>query len=231
MYTAMNLMYDKTYIFIVIGMMISFIASSYVQKTFSKYGNISNKKGYTGSEVAQLILDINQINHVTIRPIGGNLTDNYNSFNKTLNLSEPIFNQTSVSAVGVAAHECGHAVQDSVSYFPLRLRAWLVPIANFGSQLSFPMIMAGLFFGQFLINLGILFFSAAFIFQVVTLPVEFNASRRALKIIEEQAILDDTEIKMVRHVLIAAALTYVASAVSGLLQLIRLVLLFGDRRD
>lgn len=231
MYTAMNLMYDKTYIFIVVGMVISFLASSYVQKTFSKYGDISNKKGYTGSEVAQLILNVNHINHVIIQPIGGNLTDNYNSFNKTLNLSESIFNQTSVSAVGVAAHECGHAVQDSVSYFPLRLRAWLVPIANFGSQLSFPMIMAGLFFGQFLINLGILFFSAAFIFQVVTLPVEFNASRRALKIIEEQAILDDTEIKMVRHVLIAAALTYVASAVSGLLQLIRLVLLFGDRRD
>lgn len=231
MYGAMNLIWDKTYIFIIIGMLLSFLASNYVSSTFKKYSAIRNKKGYTGIDAAHTVLKVSNIQGVSVQAISGQLTDNYNSGNKVLSLSEPVANVSSVAAVGVAAHECGHAVQDDVGYAPLRLRAALVPIANFGSSISFPLIMAGVFFGQFLINIGILCFSAAFLFQIVTLPVEFNASRRALNILEETQMLDEEEMSMARHVLFAAALTYVASAVSVLLQLLRLVILFGDRRD
>lgn len=231
MYGAMNLIWDKTYIFILIGMLLSFLASNYVTSTFKKYSGIRNKRGYTGIDAAQMVLKVSNVQGVSVRAISGQLTDNYNSGNKVLSLSEPVANVQSVAAVGVAAHECGHAVQDAVDYVPLRLRAALVPIANFGSSISFPLIMAGVFFGQFLINIGILCFSVAFLFQIVTLPVEFNASRRALNILEETEMLDEEEMKMAKHVLFAAALTYVASAVSVLLQLLRLVILFGDRRD
>ncbi|WEG72875.1 zinc metallopeptidase [Vagococcus intermedius] len=231
MYGAMNLIWDKTYIFILIGMLLSFLASNYVTSTFKKYSGIRNKRGYTGIDAAQMVLKVSNVQGVSVRAISGQLTDNYNSGNKVLSLSEPVANVQSVAAVGVAAHECGHAVQDAVDYVPLRLRAALVPIANFGSSISFPLIMAGVFFGQFLINIGILCFSVAFLFQIVTLPVEFNASRRALNILEETEMLDEEEMTMAKHVLFAAALTYVASAVSVLLQLLRLVILFGDRRD
>lgn len=228
---GLNLFWDKTYIFIIIGMLISFATSAYVNRTFKKYANYTSKKGNTGAQVAQIILNVNQINNVSIQPIRGELTDNYNSESKVLSLSEPVASQTSVSAIGVAAHECGHAVQDAVGYKPLIWRASLVPIANFGTQISFPLIMAGVFFGKFLITAGIFCFSLALLFQIVTLPVEFNASSRALKILKNEAILDQEEMKMARHVLIAAALTYVAAAVGSFLQLLRLILIYGNRRD
>lgn len=228
---GMNLFWDKTYIFIIIGMVLSFATSAYVSHTFKKYADFKSKKGYTGAQVAQIILDVTQINNVRIQGIQGELTDNYNSESKILSLSEPVANQQSVSAIGVAAHECGHAVQDATGYRPLIWRASLVPIANFGTQISFPLIMAGVFFGKFLITAGIFCFSLALLFQIVTLPVEFNASRRALKILQNEQILDSEEMGMARHVLVAAALTYVAAAVGSFLQLFRLILIYGNRRD
>ena len=170
---------------------------------------------------------------VEIRHISGKLTDNYNPANKTLNLSDSTYHSASVAAVGVAAHECGHAIQHQKSYFPLTLRSAIVPIANFGSALAWPIIIIGLFFNgsmsAMLINIGILMFSFAVLFQLVTLPVEFNASSRALKQLETQGILGQDELKYTRKVLVSAAFTYVASAAAAILQLLRLVILFGGR--
>lgn len=166
--------------------------------------------------------------------IAGNLTDHYDPRNKTLALSDPVYNSTSVAAIGVAAHECGHAVQHDVGYLPLSIRGALVPVANFGSTLSWPLILIGLFInGQMsavLINLGILLFTAAVLFQIVTLPVEFNASHRAVKALGTTGMLREDEVKGVRSVLTAAALTYVASAAAMILQLLRLLILTGGRR-
>ncbi|MBP1042092.1 zinc metallopeptidase [Vagococcus sp. BWB3-3] len=228
---GLGFFYDSTLILVLIGMALSMAASAYVNSTYRKYAKFSNKKGYTGTEVAQLILRAAEVEGVAVQKISGDLTDNYNSQNKVLSLSETVADSTSVAAIGVAAHECGHAVQDSRSYFPLKLRSAIVPVANIGTTMSMPLIIAGLFFGQTLINIGILCFAAAFLFQVVTLPVEFNASRRALSILRSNHFLDDEEMVMARKVLIAAALTYVAAAISTLLQLLRLIMLFGNRRD
>lgn len=227
----MGLFWDSTYILVIIGIGLSMAASGYVNSTYRKFAKYSNKKGYTGTDVAQLILRSAEVEGVGVQKISGDLTDNYNSQNKMLSLSETVADSTSVAAIGVAAHECGHAVQDSRNYFPLKLRSALVPVATIGSTISMPLIIAGLFFGQFLITTGIICFSAAFAFQVVTLPVEFNASRRALSILKSNNFLDDEELTMARKVLVAAALTYVAAAISTLLQLLRLVILFGNRRD
>ena len=176
---------------------------------------------------------IPRITVVTFRHLSGNLTDHYDPRNKTLNLSDSVYGSASVAAIGVAAHECGHAIQHQKSYAPLSIRSAIVPVANIGSTLAWPLIIIGLFFssatGSFLINLGILCFSLAVLFQLVTLPVEFNASSRALRILGEQGILSDGELPYTRKVLKAAALTYVASAASAILQLLRLVLLFGGR--
>lgn len=188
----------------------------------------------TGTQAAQYILQNQGIGNVGVQQISGNLTDNYNSGNKLLSLSESTAQSTSVAAIGVAAHECGHAVQDHNGYSPLKLRAAIVPVANIGSMASFPLILLGLFLGQnqLLINLGIFAFSLALLFQLVTLPVEFNASRRALQILGEGGLLTEDEVPMARQVLFAAALTYVAAATATFLQLLRLILLFGgNRRD
>jgi len=187
----------------------------------------------TGAEAAQRILNTAGIYDVTIQHVSGNLTDHYNPSNKTLNLSDSVYGSTSVAAVGVAAHECGHAIQHQKNYVPLTLRATIVPVANLGSTLAWPLILIGLLFsrntGALFIDLGIICFSFAVIFQLVTLPVEFNASRRALRILGEQGILSESELPYTRKVLQAAALTYVASAASAILQLLRLILLFGGR--
>ena len=186
-----------------------------------------------GAEAAQRILNTAGIYDVTIQHVSGNLTDHYNPSNKTLNLSDSVYGSTSVAAVGVAAHECGHAIQHQKNYVPLTLRATIVPVANLGSTLAWPLILIGLLFsrntGALFIDLGIICFSFAVIFQLVTLPVEFNASRRALRILGEQGILSESELPYTRKVLQAAALTYVASAASAILQLLRLILLFGGR--
>ena len=226
---------DPTYILVIIGIAISGAASAYVNSTFRKYDQVRSSKHVTGTQAAQYILQKEQINDVGVQQIAGDLTDNYNSGNKMLSLSEATAQSTSVAAIGVAAHECGHAVQDHTNYVPLRLRAAIVPVANIGSTISFPLILIGVLFSwnQTLINIGILAFSLALIFQLVTLPVEFNASRRALSILSEGGLLTEEEVPMARIVLFAAALTYVAAALSTFLQLLRLVILFGgnNRRD
>ena len=217
---------DPTYILVLIGAVICMIASARVKSTYNKYSRYRSASGMTGAEAAQRILNTAGIYDVTIQHVSGNLTDHYNPSNKTLNLSDSVYGSTSVAAVGVAAHECGH-------YVPLTLRAAIVPVANLGSTFAWPLILIGLLFsrntGALFIDLGIICFSFAVIFQLVTLPVEFNASRRALRILGEQGILSESELPYTRKVLQAAALTYVASAASAILQLLRLILLFGGR--
>ena len=226
--------YDPTFILVIIGMVISMAASAYVKSTFSKYDKLSSRNNITGTKAAQYILESQGINNVGVQAIAGDLTDNYNSGNKMLSLSQATAQSTSVAAIGVAAHECGHAVQDAKGYLPLRIRHAIVPVANIGSAVSIPLILIGVLLrGSFLINLGILAFSLAFIFQLVTLPVEFDASRRALRILADGGLLTEEEVPQARKVLFAAALTYVAAAVATLLQLLRLIILFGNnnRRD
>lgn len=225
---------DPTFLLVIAGLAISGIASAYVNSTFRKYDKIRSKNNVTGTQAAQFILQSQKINNVGVQQIAGDLTDNYNSGNKVLSLSQATAQSTSVAAIGVAAHECGHAVQDAVGYAPLKIRASLVPVANFGSMISFPLIMVGVLFSwnTTLINIGIFAFSLALLFQLVTLPVEFNASRRAIQILSEGGLLTEEEVPMAKHVLFAAALTYVAAALSTFLQLLRLILLFGgNRRD
>lgn len=224
---------DPTYILVLIGAVICMIASARVKSTYNKYSKYRSASGMTGAEAAQRILNTAGIYDVTIQHVSGNLTDHYNPSNKTLNLSDSVYGSTSVAAVGVAAHECGHAIQHQKNYVPLTLRATIVPVANLGSTLAWPLILIGLLFsrntGALFIDLGIICFSFAVVFQLVTLPVEFNASRRALRILGEQGILSESELPYTRKVLQAAALTYVASAASAILQLLRLILLFGGR--
>lgn len=224
--------WDPTMIFILIGLVISGIASSYVRSTYNKYSDIGNSRGLTAWEVSRNILDNAGLQDVVLDRVQGDLTDHYDSQNNILRLSDATYNSTSVAAIGVAAHETGHAIQDQVSYFPLKLRSTLVPVANFGQGISFPLILAGVIFGgnQSLINIGILFFSLTLVFQLVTLPVEFDASNRAIAILDSQQILTPEELDQARHVLRAAALTYVAAAVASFLQVLRLVLLFGGGR-
>ncbi|WP_165005605.1 zinc metallopeptidase [Enterococcus sp. ZJ1668] len=226
--------FDPTFILVIAGLVISGIASAYVNSTFRKYDKVKSKNNVTGTQAAQYILQSQQIDNVGVQQIAGDLTDNYNSGNKMLSLSQATAQSTSVAAIGVAAHECGHAVQDASGYAPLKIRAALVPVANFGSMISFPLIMIGVLFSwnSTLINIGIFAFSLALLFQLVTLPVEFNASRRAIQILSEGGLLAKEEVPMARHVLFAAALTYVAAALSTFLQLLRLILIFGgNRRD
>lgn len=225
--------FDPTYILVAIGAVICLIASAQVKSTFAKYSNYRSMSGMTGAQAAERILHAAGIYDVSIQHISGNLTDNYNPSRKTLNLSDAVYNSTSVAAIGVAAHECGHAIQHQTGYVPLSLRSAIVPVANIGSTLAWPLILLGLFFtsntGAFFINIGLLCFSFAVVFQLVTLPVEFNASSRALRMLGEQGILGDGELPYTKKVLKAAAMTYVASAIAGIMQLLRLVLLFGGR--
>lgn len=225
--------WDPTYILVIAGLVISGLASAYVNSTFNKFNQMKSSRNVSGTQAAQFILSQSGISDVAVKPISGNLTDNYNSQDKVLSLSESTAASTSVAAIGVAAHECGHAVQDNTNYFPLRLRHAIVPIANIGSQISFPLILVGVLFSmnQTLIYLGIFAFSFALIFQLVTLPVEFDASRRAIKILSDGNLLTEDEVPMVKQVLFAAALTYVAAALSTFLQLLRLIILFGGRRN
>ena len=227
--------WDSTYFLVLIGAVICMIASARVNTTFRKYSGYRSMSGMTGAQAAERILHAAGIHDVKIRHISGNLTDHYNPGNKTLNLSDSVCNATSVAAVGVAAHECGHAIQHARGYVPLRLRSAFVPIANFGSALAWPVLIVGLIMNNrssmFLIHLGIILFSFAVLFQLITLPVEFDASRRALAQLREQGILGEQELDKTRKVLKAAALTYVASAAAAILQLLRIILLFGGRRS
>ena len=224
---------DPTYSLVVIGAVICMIASANVSRSFSKYSRYGCKRGTTGAQAAEKILHDAGIYDVQIRHISGDLTDNYNPGNKTLNLSDSVYGSSSIAAVGVAAHECGHAIQHARGYAPLSFRTALVPIANLGSKLSWVFIIAGLIFSfnGLLINIGIIMFSAAVLFQLVTLPVEFDASARALKLLSSTGIMNNSEVSQTKKVLSAAAMTYVAAAATAILQLVRLIILFGGRND
>lgn len=225
--------WDPTYFLIIIGAIICSIASARVRTTFNKYALYRSMSGMTGAQAAQRILNAAGIYDVTIKRISGSLTDHYNPANKTLNLSESVCDRNSVAAVGVAAHECGHAIQHARGYLPLKLRTAFVPIANFGSTLAWPVLLIGLFMNNrssmTIIHIGIFLFSFSLIFQLLTLPVEFDASRRALAQLREQGILGEQELHGTRKVLKAAALTYVASVAAAILQLLRVIILFGGR--
>ena len=226
--------WDPTYILVVIGAVICMIASARVKGTFNKYSLLRSMSGMNGAQVAQRVLQAAGIYDVQVRHVSGSLTDHYDPRTKTVNLSDPVYNATSVAALGVAAHECGHAIQHAKSYAPLSIRSALVPIANFGSMLAWPVILIGLLFNTrssgLIIDIGILLFSAAVLFQLVTLPVEFDASRRALVMLRTQGILADDELRYTRRVLKSAALTYVASAAAAILQLLRIILITNGRR-
>lgn len=226
--------WDPTYILVVIGAVICMIASARVKGTFNKYSQLRSMSGMNGAQVAQRVLQAAGIYDVQVRHVSGSLTDHYDPRTKTVNLSDPVYNATSVAALGVAAHECGHAIQHAKSYAPLSIRSALVPIANFGSMLAWPVILIGLLFNTrssgLIIDIGILLFSAAVLFQLVTLPVEFDASRRALVMLRTQGILADDELRYTRMVLKSAALTYVASAAAAILQLLRIILITNGRR-
>lgn len=223
--------FDSTYYLVIIGAVLCFAASARVKTTFAKFSKVRSRSGVTGAQAAERILRTAGIYDVSIQRISGNLTDHYDPRDKTLNLSEGVYDQTSVAAIGVAAHECGHAIQHNHGYVPLRLRSAIVPVANFGSGLSWPLILLGAFLiqSQLLINIGILLFSLAVLFQIITLPVEFNASSRAVRILGDTGILYDEELGYTKKVLGAAALTYVAGAAASILQLLRLLFLFGGR--
>ena len=217
---------DPTILLLVIGMLLSLAASAKLRSTFAVYKKVRSHSGITGAEAAQRILRAAGITDVQVVPIRGSLTDHYDPRTKTVSLS----GRNSLAAVGVAAHECGHAIQDAINYAPLNIRSAIVPAANIGSQLSWPLFIAGLIFSiDPLVTLGIVLFSLAVLFQLVTLPVEINASSRALKMLESTGILGADEKKGARKVLTAAALTYVAALAASILQLLRLIILAGGR--
>lgn len=223
--------YDPTVILVLIGVLISLWAQTKLRSTYSRYARIGSRSGMTGREAAELILRSQGIMDVAVGPVSGQLTDHYDPRNKTVSLSEAVYNRTSLAAVAVAAHECGHAVQDATDYSPLRLRSAMVPVVNLGAQLSWPLILFGLIASSgMLIQIGIVLFSVSVAFELVTLPVEYNASARALKLLTANGILGKDEVRGARAVLGAAALTYVAAAAGSLLQLLRLFILFGGRR-
>lgn len=227
--------FEPTYMLVIIGVIICLLASSKMKSTFNKYSRVRNHSGMTGREAAEQVLRGAGIYDVRVEHISGDLTDHYDPRAKVLRLSDATYNSTSVAAVGVAAHECGHAIQHATGYAPLKIRGALVPVANFGSTIAWPLILIGLLFSSqssmLFLNLGIIAFSLAVLFQIVTLPVEFNASSRAIRILGSSGMLYEDEVDATKKVLSAAALTYVAGAASAILQLLRIILLANSRRD
>lgn len=232
--------YDWTYlVFVLPFIIISLIASANVNSTFNKYSNQLSRRNITGADAAKRVLFSNGITNVRVERVAGNLTDHFDPKANVIRLSDAVYNSTSTAAIGVACHEAGHAVQHATAYGPIKIRGAIFPVANIGSKLAIPLILLGVLFGAMgyfsdtIINIGIICFAFSFIFQVVTLPVEFNASRRAMQAIESGDLLTDEELKGARKTLSAAALTYVAAAAASLAQLLRLVILFGGgrRRD
>ena len=225
--------FEPTYILVLIGAVLSMIASARVNSTFNKYARVRSMSGMTGAQTAEAILRSRGIHDVRVEHIRGNLTDHYDPTKKVVRLSDSVYGSTSVAAIGVAAQECGHVMQHHEGYAPLNFRTALVPAANIGSKLGIPIILVGLLLGSnpILVNIGIWVFSLAVLFQVATLPVEFDASRRALACIEQYGIVTSDERKKSAKVLKAAAYTYVAAAAAAILQLLRLLMLFGRRDD
>lgn len=226
--------FDPTYMLVLIGVVICLAASAKMRSTFSRYSRIRSHSGMTGREAAEQVLHRAGIYDVRVEHVSGNLTDHYDPRSKVLRLSDATYGSASVAAVGVAAHECGHAIQHATGYAPLAFRSALVPVANFGSTIAWPLILIGLLFNSqssvLFLNLGILAFSLAVLFQIVTLPVEFNASSRAIRMLSGNGMLYEDEVQATRKVLTAAALTYVAGAASAILQLLRIILISNSRR-
>lgn len=227
--------YDPTYFLVLIGAVLCILAQLRVKSTYKKYSRVRSRSGMTGAQAAQRILQLSGIYDVRIEHVRGELTDHYDPSKKVLRLSDTVYGSDSIAAIGVAAHECGHAVQHNKGYAPLTFRTALVPVANIGSWAGIPIILLGAVMGmnQMLIQIGIWVFALAVLFQIVTLPVEFNASGRALAMLGSYGMLAQDETSGCRKVLSAAALTYVAAAAAAILQLLRLILLFGGgrRRD
>jgi hypothetical protein len=234
MYGGYYYYFDWTYILIIFAFLLSLIVQTTMQSTFRRYSRVASLCGLSGAEAARRILDSEGLYQVRVQPVRGSLTDHYDPRSKTVNLSETVYGSRSLSALGVAAHECGHAIQDAQEYLPLRTRSALVPVANFGSQFSWILFFIGLVFSsQILCEIGILLFCLALLFQLVTLPVEFNASHRALVKLGNMGLMNRNEVKSTRRVLRAAAMTYVASVCASLLYLLRMIILSGGgrRRD
>ncbi len=220
------LYWEYTYILFIIGVIISGIASWNVKRTFNNFSKVSNGKGLVAEEVAALMMHKAGIYDVRIERVKGSLTDHYSAKDNVLRLSDSVFGSTSVAAIGVAAHESGHAIQHKVGYLPLKLRSASVPVANFGTMISWPIILVGLIFGWMgIARIGVFLFFFVVLFQLITLPVEFNASSRAVRVLEENKILTNGELEGASKVLCAAALTYVAALFASILQLLRLILL------
>ena len=222
---------DMTYVYFVLpALLLAMWAQIKVTKTFHRYNEITTQQGLTGYDAARKILDAHGLQSVQIERVAGNLTDHYDPKSNVIRLSDSVYGQNSVGAVGVAAHEAGHAVQHSEGYMPIKVRNAIIPAANIGSYLAFPLALLGIIVANdLLINAGIILFSAVVLFQLVTLPVEFNASNRAVRTIEEQRLLEEDELRGTRKVLRAAALTYVAALLMSALQLLRHVLIFVGR--
>lgn len=224
--------YDVTYGLVILGALLCMIASANVKSTYNRYKRVHNSRGMYAQDVAQQMLREAGIYDVRIERVSGDLTDHYDPKAKVLRLSDTVYGSTSVAAVGVAAHECGHAIQHQQEYKPIQLRNAIVPIVNFGSNAAWPVLLLGAIMGSgVLLNIGIVLFSLAVLFQLVTLPVEFDASRRAITILRQDGILQGEELGGAKKVLTAAAMTYVASMVAILLQLFRVLLLFGRRNN
>lgn len=223
--------FDWTYLLLIGAFILSMIVQVTMQNTFAKYSRVGTRSGMNGAQVAQMILQSEGLYNVTVQPVAGSLTDHYDPRTKTVNLSQTVFGATSLAAQSVAAHECGHAIQDARGYAPLRWRTALVPVANFGSRFSWILFIIGLFMASgILIKVGILLFSLALLFQLVTLPVEFNASSRALAKLEASGYMQNDELAGSKKVLGAAAMTYVAAACTSLMYLLRMLSLGGRRR-
>jgi hypothetical protein len=205
------------------------LASLKVQSAFGTYSKKRTLSGYTGEEAARRILEMNHLGNVPIRQISGSMTDHYNPLNKELSLSQTVYGVNSIAAVSVAAHEVGHAIQDATGYSFLRFRHSIYPVTNFASQISVPLIIFGALFSNNLVMIGIFLFSITTLFTLVTLPVEFNASNRALAALSQSGILTREELKGAKEVLSAAALTYVAAAATSILMLLRYMMIFGNR--
>lgn len=224
--------FDRTYFLVLIGLLISSLAQANIQRKFDKYKKIKTQKSITGFDAARYILSTNSYNDISIKKVRGSLSDYFNPINKEIALSETSMTDTSIASLAVAAHECGHVIQYKKGYIPLKIKSYIVPAVNLGSKLSFPMILLGIFLSMGkLISIGIFLFSFVLIFQIITLPVEFDASRRALKVLDESGMLVGVENDYAKDMLKAAALTYVAATISTALQFLRLWILFGNRRD
>ncbi len=226
-------MIDMTYvIFVLPALLLAMWAQAKVSSTFSRYSKIASQRGLTGFDAARKILDSHGLHHVKIEHISGNLTDHYDPKANVIRLSDSVHSKNSIGAVGVAAHEAGHAVQHSEGYLPIKVRNAVIPAANIGSYAAFPLALLGILFSsEWLINAGIILFSAVVFFQLVTLPVEFNASARAIKVLGEDELLDKQEVRGVKKVLSAAAMTYVAAAATAIMNLVRLLVLTNRRRN